>query len=134
MKTDIHPDYMDCEVRCGCGERFTTRATTATIRVEVCSKCHPFYTGKQKLVDSAGRVEKFQKRWGKHMEERRAAIAGSPAADPQAADEPAEATEPAEADESAEATEPAEAAEPAEPAEPAAQADESTAEEQEPAQ
>ncbi len=126
MKTDIHPDYMDCEVRCGCGERFTTRATTSTIRVEVCSKCHPFYTGKQKLVDSAGRVEKFQKRWGKHMEERLAAIAGSsPAAEPAEDAEAAETAEPEGAEE---------AAEPEGPAEPAAQADESTAEEQEPAQ
>ncbi len=63
MKTDIHPDYMDCDVRCGCGERFTTRATAPTIRVEVCSKCHPFYTGKQKFVDSAGRIEKFQRKY-----------------------------------------------------------------------
>ena len=74
MKSEIHPDYVECEVVCGCGERFTTRATQPQIRVEVCSKCHPFYTGQQKLVDSAGRVEKFQKRWGKHIEERKARI------------------------------------------------------------
>jgi large subunit ribosomal protein L31 len=75
MKTEVHPEYVRCEVICGCGERFITRATRPVMRVEVCSKCHPFYTGKQKLVDSAGRVEKFQKRWGKHIEERKARIA-----------------------------------------------------------
>jgi len=75
MKEDIHPEYVRCEVVCGCGETFVTRATKPSIRVEVCSKCHPFYTGKQKLVDSAGRVEKFQKRWGKHLEATKARIA-----------------------------------------------------------
>ena len=81
MKTDIHPDYVECLVTCGCGETFTTRATVPEIRIEVCSKCHPFYTGKQKLVDSTGRVERFQKRWGAHVEARKAAIAGQSAAD-----------------------------------------------------
>jgi large subunit ribosomal protein L31 len=76
MKEQIHPDDVECTVTCGCGETFKTRATTPTIRVEVCSNCHPFYTGKQKLVDSTGRVERFQKRWGKHIEERLAAISG----------------------------------------------------------
>ncbi|MCD6415234.1 MAG: 50S ribosomal protein L31 [Planctomycetes bacterium] len=76
MKSDLHPEYVICEVQCGCGEKFITRATKPTLRVEVCSKCHPFYTGKQKLVDSAGRVEKFQKRWGKQMQERIASIKG----------------------------------------------------------
>ena len=71
MKEKIHPEYMECEVACGCGERFATRSTKPVIKVEVCSKCHPFYTGKQKLVDSAGRVEKFQRRWGKYMEEQK---------------------------------------------------------------
>lgn len=71
MKEDIHPEYTRCEVVCGCGESFVTRSTKDSIRVEVCSKCHPFYTGKQKLVDSAGRVEKFEKRWGKHIEEQK---------------------------------------------------------------
>jgi len=74
MKAEIHPKYVKCEVSCGCGEKFMTYATKPSIRVEVCSKCHPFYTGKQKLVDSAGRVERFEKRWGKHIEERKAAI------------------------------------------------------------
>ena len=65
MKKDIHPKYVECKVTCGCGEIFTTRATKAEIPVEICSKCHPFFTGKQKLVDTAGRVEKFQRRYGK---------------------------------------------------------------------
>jgi large subunit ribosomal protein L31 len=80
MKETIHPEYVECEVVCGCGETFVTRATASSIRVEVCSKCHPFYTGKQKLVDSAGRVEKFEKRWGRHMEERKARITAEQAA------------------------------------------------------
>lgn len=65
MKTDIHPKYMDCEVRCGCGVTFQTRATVPELRIEICSSCHPFYSGKQKFVDSAGRVDKFFKKYGK---------------------------------------------------------------------
>ena len=65
MKEKIHPKYEDCKVTCGCGEVFMTRATRAEINVEICSKCHPFFTGKQKLVDTAGRVEKFQRRYAK---------------------------------------------------------------------
>ena len=80
MKAEIHPDYVRCEVACGCGETFVTRATVPSIRIEVCSKCHPFYTGKQKLVDRAGRVERFQRRWGKHIEERKAALGGEQSA------------------------------------------------------
>jgi large subunit ribosomal protein L31 len=64
MKKKIHPKYMDTTVTCGCGETFTTRSTKPAITVEICSKCHPFYTGKQKFVDSAGQVEKFQKKFG----------------------------------------------------------------------
>jgi large subunit ribosomal protein L31 len=77
MKEDIHPDYMECEVVCGCGARFTTRATVPQIRVEVCSQCHPFYTGKQKYVDSAGRVERFMARYGDHLEQQKAKLSGS---------------------------------------------------------
>ncbi len=62
MKTEIHPEYVMTQVRCSCGTEFVTRSTKSEIRIEVCSKCHPFYTGKQKLMDSAGRVERFQKR------------------------------------------------------------------------
>jgi len=63
MKKEIHPGYHDVEVHCACGNSFTTRSTLETLRVEICSACHPFFTGKQKLVDSAGRVERFQRRY-----------------------------------------------------------------------
>lgn len=63
MKEDIHPKYVESRVVCSCGETFTTRSTLAEIKVEVCSACHPFYTGKQKLVDTAGRVERFNKKY-----------------------------------------------------------------------
>ena len=62
MKADIHPKYVECSVRCSCGNTFTTRSTIPELRVELCSECHPFYTGKQKLVDTGGRVERFQRR------------------------------------------------------------------------
>jgi large subunit ribosomal protein L31 len=65
MKTDIHPDYVECTVRCSCGNTFTTRSTVPELRVELCSECHPFYTGKQKLVDTGGRVERFNRRYAK---------------------------------------------------------------------
>ncbi len=64
MKKGIHPEYVECTVTCACGNTFTTRSTKKEIRVEICSQCHPFYTGKQKFVDSAGRVEKFRKKYG----------------------------------------------------------------------
>ena len=63
MREKIHPKYVDCKVTCGCGTTFMTRSTQPEIRVEICSACHPFYTGKQRFVDSAGRVEKFKKRF-----------------------------------------------------------------------
>jgi large subunit ribosomal protein L31 len=65
MKTGIHPEYVECSVRCSCGNTFTTRSTVPELRVELCSECHPFYTGKQKLVDTGGRVERFQRRYAK---------------------------------------------------------------------
>jgi len=64
MKEGIHPEYTVATVTCGCGNSFTTRSTKAEIRVEICSQCHPFYTGRQKLVDSTGQVEKFMRRYG----------------------------------------------------------------------
>ena len=67
MKTDIHPEYVEAHVRCTCGNEFTTRSTTPEIRVEICSNCHPFYTGKQKLVDTGGRVERFKRRAAKRQ-------------------------------------------------------------------
>ncbi len=62
MKTEIHPEYVNCEVSCACGNTFTTRSTKDSIRVEICNKCHPFYTGTQKLVDTGGRVERFRRK------------------------------------------------------------------------
>lgn len=64
MKENIHPQYGECTVRCACGETFKTGSTKKELRVEICSKCHPFYTGKQKLVDTGGRVDRFKKRYG----------------------------------------------------------------------
>ena len=64
MKENIHPKYMEADVKCGCGCTFKTRATVDKLNVEICSTCHPFYTGKQKYVDAAGRIEKFQKKYG----------------------------------------------------------------------
>lgn len=64
MKKGIHPEYIESTVTCACGNTFTTRSTKKEIRVEICSQCHPFFTGKQKFVDSAGRVEKFKKKYG----------------------------------------------------------------------
>ncbi|HET7406784.1 MAG TPA: 50S ribosomal protein L31 [Mycobacteriales bacterium] len=67
MKPDIHPDYRETQVVCSCGHSFTTRSTASggVIHAEVCSQCHPFYTGKQKILDVGGRVDKFEKRYGK---------------------------------------------------------------------
>ncbi|KKO18306.1 MAG: 50S ribosomal protein L31 [Candidatus Brocadia sp.] len=62
MKEGIHPEYMETVVTCGCGESFKTRSTKPKIAIEICSKCHPFYTGKLRFVDSAGQIEKFKKR------------------------------------------------------------------------
>jgi large subunit ribosomal protein L31 len=64
MKTGIHPKYETAKVHCGCGNEFETTSTKPELRVEICSACHPFYTGKQKLVDTEGRVEKFLQRYG----------------------------------------------------------------------
>ncbi len=65
MKEKIHPEYKEAKVICACGETFITRSTKPLIKVDICSKCHPFYTGKQKIVDTEGRVEKFMKKYGK---------------------------------------------------------------------
>ncbi|MBE7059602.1 MAG: 50S ribosomal protein L31 [Ruminococcaceae bacterium] len=64
MKAGLHPDYKPTTITCACGEVIETRSTKENIRVEICSKCHPFFTGKQKLVDTGGRVEKFRKKYG----------------------------------------------------------------------
>lgn len=63
MKQNLHPEYNEAVVKCACGETFTTRSTKSELRVDICSKCHPFFTGKQKLVDAGGRVDKFNKKF-----------------------------------------------------------------------
>ncbi len=65
MKADIHPDYRETKVHCSCGNEFTTRSTVDQINAELCNECHPFFTGRQKLVDTGGRVERFQRRAAK---------------------------------------------------------------------
>jgi large subunit ribosomal protein L31 len=70
VKSGIHPQYEEATVRCSCGNTFTTRATTADLHVELCNECHPFYTGKQKLVDTGGRVERFERRYGQRSKRR----------------------------------------------------------------
>lgn len=63
MKEGIHPEYLEVAVKCGCGTTFKTRSTSKSVTADICSACHPFYTGKQKFVDTAGRIEKFQKKF-----------------------------------------------------------------------
>ncbi len=65
MKSGIHPEYHKTTVRCACGNEFETGSTVEKINIEICSKCHPFFTGKQKLVDSAGRIERFKQKYAK---------------------------------------------------------------------
>ena len=65
MKQGIHPEYYESIVRCACGAEVTTRTTKKDLHVEICSQCHPFFTGKQKLLDTAGRIEKFNRKYGK---------------------------------------------------------------------
>jgi len=72
MKAKIHPKYMPAKVSCACGNTFVTRATVPEIRVEICSNCHPFYTGRQKLVDTERRVERFQKRYERFQKQAKA--------------------------------------------------------------
>lgn len=68
MKAEIHPEYQLARVHCACGNEFGTRSTLPEIRVEICSACHPFYTGKQKIVDTAGKVERFKRRWARRKQ------------------------------------------------------------------
>ena len=97
MKQGIHPEYQIATVHCSCGNTFQTRSTRSELRVEICSNCHPFYTGKQKLVDTGGRVERFQRRYAKQQEQQKAAASArsrtAPAPAPPAAAEPEPATE-----------------------------------------
>jgi len=73
MKKGIHPEYVEAKVTCSCGETFVTRSTKPELRVEICSKCHPFYTGRQKLVDTGGRVERFERRQAASRAKKKAA-------------------------------------------------------------
>jgi large subunit ribosomal protein L31 len=66
MKTGIHPEYLEASVACACGNTFKTRSTKGSFNVDICAECHPFYTGKQKLLDSAGRIERFTKKYAKN--------------------------------------------------------------------
>ncbi|MDH5673605.1 MAG: 50S ribosomal protein L31 [Myxococcales bacterium] len=65
MKPEIHPEYVEATVTCACGESFVTHSTRGSFSIDICSQCHPFYTGKQKVVDTAGRIERFRKKYGK---------------------------------------------------------------------
>ena len=65
MKSGIHPEYKPCTISCACGEVIQTRSTRGNLRVDICSKCHPFFTGRQKFIDTAGRVERFQRKFAK---------------------------------------------------------------------
>jgi len=84
MKAKIHPRYQTCNVHCACGNTFTTRSTQARINVDICSACHPFFTGKQKFVDTAGRVERFSKKFGGTYSFQKAGGAGAAPAAPAA--------------------------------------------------
>ena len=75
MKQGIHPEYVETQVTCSCGNNFTTRSTKTELHVELCDQCHPFYTGKQKLVDTGGRVERFQKKYAGRSQPKSAAAA-----------------------------------------------------------
>ena len=86
MKTDIHPDYETVTIRCSCGNEIVTRSTASDLRVELCSECHPFYTGKQKLVDTGGRIDRFERRYGRRKK-------SGAVAEPESAEQPAETTE-----------------------------------------
>ena len=63
MKKEIHPEFVECKVTCACGNTFTTKSNKSEIRVDICSECHPFFTGSEKILDSAGRVDKFKKKY-----------------------------------------------------------------------
>ena len=89
MKTEIHPEYKETQVTCSCGNTFVTRSTKGELHVELCNQCHPFYTGKQKLVDTGGRVERFNRKYAKrHQATTAPAAEPAPAETPEPADTP----------------------------------------------
>ncbi len=130
MKQGIHPEYVECKVRCSCGNTWTTRSTKSEMRVDLCDKCHPFYTGTQKLVDTGGRVQRFADKFGgaaaaqlKKAEEAKAARAAKAAEEAAAKKAAKEAKAAEKAKRAAEFAKKAEAAAAAAPAEePAAEA------------
>lgn len=73
MKAEIHPGYYETVIKCACGSEVTTRSTVKDIHVEICSKCHPFFTGKQKLIDTAGRIDKFNRKFKKALDKKKSA-------------------------------------------------------------
>jgi large subunit ribosomal protein L31 len=79
MKKGIHPEYEDVVITCGCGNKIPTRSTRKNITVEICSACHPFFTGKMKFVDTTGRVEKFQRKWANRGKPAEATPVATPA-------------------------------------------------------
>ena len=124
MKQGIHPDYVECNVRCSCGNTWTTRSTKSEMRVDLCDKCHPFYTGTQKLVDTGGRVQRFADKFGgaaaaqlKKAEEAKAARAAKAAEEAAAKKAAKEAKAAEKAKRAAEFAKKAEAAAAAAPAE-----------------
>ena len=131
MKQGIHPEYVECKVRCSCGNTWTTRSTKSEMRVDLCDKCHPFYTGTQKLVDTGGRVQRFADKFGgaaaaqlKKAEEAKAARAVKAAEEAAAKKAAKEAKAAEKAKRAAEFAKKAEAAAAAAPAEePAAEAE-----------
>ena len=97
MKNGIHPNYVECNVRCSCGNTWVTRSTVSSMTVDLCDKCHPFYTGQQKLVDTGGRVQRFADKFGgaaaAQLEKAAAAKAAAEAPAEEATEAPAEAAE-----------------------------------------
>lgn len=92
MKHAIHPDYVNCTVTCSCGNSFETRSTRKELRIDICGQCHPFYTGRQKFVDTAGRIQRFQQKFGWHGDKAKQKAAEKtrvkkPAARPQTEDD-----------------------------------------------
>lgn len=71
MKVDIHPEYHETVIKCACGSEVSTRSTVKDIHIEICSKCHPFFTGKQKLIDTAGRIDKFNRKFKKALDKKK---------------------------------------------------------------